>query len=101
MGEIASRLADMVIITDDNPRSENGDAIAAMVLAGCVPAAVASGNVRVCRDRRVAIESTLAQAVDGDLVLIAGKGHESTQTIGAEVYPFNDADVAAAAKKAA
>ena len=101
MGEIASRLADRVIITDDNPRSEHGDVIAEMVLAGCVPAAVATGKVRVCRDRRVAIESTLAQAVDGDLVLIAGKGHESTQTIGSEIHPFNDAVVAAAAKKAA
>ena len=101
MGEIASRLADVVIITDDNPRSENGDVIAEMVLAGCVPAAVAAGKVQVCRDRRVAIETTLAQAVDGDLVLIAGKGHESTQTIGTEVHPFNDAAVAAAARKAA
>jgi len=101
MGDIASRLADVVVITDDNPRSENGDAIAAMVLAGCMPAAVASGKIRVCRDRRLAIESTLAQAVDGDLVLIAGKGHESTQTIGSEIHAFNDAAVAAAARKAA
>jgi UDP-N-acetylmuramoyl-L-alanyl-D-glutamate--2,6-diaminopimelate ligase len=101
MGDIASRLADRVIITDDNPRSENGDAIVEMVLAGCVPAAVASGKVSVCRDRRVAIESALAQATDGDIVLIAGKGHESTQTIGSEIHPFNDATVAAAARKVA
>lgn len=101
MGEIASRLADVVVITDDNPRSEDGDAIAAMIQSGCDAAAVAAGRVTVCRDRRVAIETALAQAGKDDLVLVAGKGHESTQTIGSRVLEFSDAAVAAAARRAA
>lgn len=101
MGAIASRLADVVIITDDNPRSEDGDAIAAMILEGCSPAARAGDRITVCRDRREAIEMALAQAGPTDLVLIAGKGHETTQTVGGQVLPFNDAVVAAAARRAA
>ncbi|MEY4377899.1 MAG: hypothetical protein RJB26_2449 [Pseudomonadota bacterium] len=101
MGGIACRLADRVVITDDNPRSESGDAIAAMVLEGCSPEARAAGKVSVCRDRRLAIESALQQADATDLVLIAGKGHETTQTVGTEVLPFSDAVVAAAVRRAA
>lgn len=101
MGEIACRLADRVVITDDNPRSEDGDAIAAMVLAGCAGAANAAERVSVCRDRRTAIEMALAHAAAADLVLVAGKGHELTQTIGSQVLAFSDAAVAAAAQRAA
>ena len=101
MGEIACRLADRVIVTDDNPRSEDGDAIAAMIMAGCTGTVDVAERVSVCRDRRVAIETALAAAADTDLVLIAGKGHEATQTIGSQVLAFNDAAVAAAARRAA
>ena len=101
MGAVASRLADRVVITDDNPRSEDGTAIAAAILAGCLPAAREDGRIEVCRDRREAIEGALARATAGDLVLIAGKGHETTQVVGAMVLPFNDAEIAASAARRA
>jgi len=93
MGAVAVRLADDVILTDDNPRSEAGDAIIADILAG-VGAAPA---VRVERDRRAAICSAISAARPGDLVLIAGKGHESVQIVGSARLPFSDQQVARAA----
>ncbi len=93
MGAIACALADHVIITDDNPRSESSVAIAEMILAGCTTPA----QVEVVQDRSAAITSAVQRAATGDLVLIAGKGHETTQTIGAQVMPFSDIAVAAAA----
>lgn len=101
MGAVAARLADRVVVTDDNPRSEDGEAIAAAIVAGCPAGSLDSGRIEVCRDRREAIERVLSRARPGDLVLIAGKGHESTQIVGSEVLPFNDAEVAAAALRRA
>jgi UDP-N-acetylmuramoyl-L-alanyl-D-glutamate--2,6-diaminopimelate ligase len=94
MGEVATRLADEVILTSDNPRSEDPLAIIDDVRAGIPPGAAAT--VAVEPDRRRAIESAVAEARPGDVVVIAGKGHESTQTIGDTVRPFDDREVARA-----
>ena len=93
MGEIATRLADLAIVTDDNPRSEDPAAIRAEIVRG-IPAE--RRNWREARaGRRAAIEAGFA-ALTGpsDLLLIAGKGHETGQTIGAVTHPFDDAAVA-------
>ncbi|WP_332677935.1 UDP-N-acetylmuramoyl-L-alanyl-D-glutamate--2,6-diaminopimelate ligase [Brevundimonas sp.] len=90
MGEIAGRLADVAIVTDDNPRSEDPAAIRKAVREGC-PAAQEIG------DRRAAIQQAIAMMDDGDVVVIAGKGHEQGQIIGGTTHPFDDATVAAEA----
>ena len=93
IGEV-TRLADAVVITDDNPRSESGDAIVAQILAGCAGSAT---PVSVQRDRRAAIAGAIGGAQAGDVVLVAGKGHESVQIVGLEHRPFSDqAEVRAA-----
>lgn len=90
MGAVVERHADGVVVTDDNPRTESGDAIVADILAGFqVPNAV-----RIERDRGAAIASAVGAAVPGDVVLIAGKGHESYQEVGIERRPFDDVAVA-------
>ena len=90
MAAIAQRLADRVIVTDDNPRHEDGDAIVADILAGfSVPTAVI-----VQRDRAAAIARAIASAAADDVVLIAGKGHEPYQDVGGVKHPFEDAVVA-------
>jgi UDP-N-acetylmuramoyl-L-alanyl-D-glutamate--2,6-diaminopimelate ligase len=86
MGEAAERLADRVIVTDDNPRREDADGIVAMILRGIRR----PDEVRVERDRARAIGAALAEARAGDAVLIAGKGHEDYQLIGAERRHFSD-----------
>lgn len=92
MGAIAERLADQVIVTHDNPRREDPAAIVADILAGLRDPARAS----VIGDRRRAIQAALAAAAAGDIVLIAGKGHEDYQLIGDERLDFSDrAEVAA------
>ncbi len=90
MGEIAGRLADVAIVTDDNPRSEDPAAIRRAVREGC-PSARETG------DRRAAIQQAIAMMGDGDVVIIAGKGHEQGQIIGGTTHPFDDATVAAEA----
>jgi len=85
MGEAAGRLADLCIVTDDNPRSEDPAAIRAEVLAGC-PDALDIG------DRRAAIRVGVAQLGEGDILVVAGKGHEQGQITGANVHPFDDAE---------
>ena len=90
MGEVAGRLADVAIVTDDKPRSENPAAIRAEVKAGC-PGAKEIG------DRRLAIEEAVAMMRDGDVVVVAGKGHEQGQIVGETTHPFDDAEVAAEA----
>jgi UDP-N-acetylmuramoyl-L-alanyl-D-glutamate--2,6-diaminopimelate ligase len=87
MGQIAAQLADVVVVTSDNPRSEDPAAIIGDVLAGTTGA---TGDVRVDPDRRAAIALALDLARAGDLVLVAGKGHETTQTIGPTTIPFDD-----------
>ena len=87
MGEIATRLSDRAIVTDDNPRSEDPAAIRRDVMAG------ASGATEIA-GRREAIAAAIAEAQAGDIVLIAGKGHEQGQIIGDRVLPFDDVSVA-------
>jgi UDP-N-acetylmuramoyl-L-alanyl-D-glutamate--2,6-diaminopimelate ligase len=89
---VAVELADVAIVTSDNPRSEAPDAIIDAVLAGIPPAARSRALVEP--DRRGAIELAVAEARPGDVVIIAGKGHEATQTIGDRVVPFDDRVVA-------
>ena len=101
MGEIAARLADLVIVTSDNPRSEDPEAIIAEIMAG-IPAG--AGRRRAARaaeavstevDRRAAIGRALAAAAPGDVVIIAGKGHEQGQELaGGRKLPFDDVTVA-------
>jgi len=87
MGAVAARLSDAVIVTDDNPRSEDPAAIRRAVLAGA-PGAIEVGG------RRQAIAEAIAMAKAGDIVLVAGKGHEQGQIIGDQVLPFDDVTVA-------
>jgi UDP-N-acetylmuramoyl-L-alanyl-D-glutamate--2,6-diaminopimelate ligase len=87
MGAVAARLSDAVIVTDDNPRSEEPAAIRRAVLDGA-PGAIEVG------DRRQAIAEAIAMARAGDIVLVAGKGHEQGQIIGDQVLPFDDVTVA-------
>ena len=93
MGEIAGAKADVVILTSDNPRSESGAEIALQINAG-VQASDSHKVLCTELDRRAAIGMAFSIAQPGDVVVIAGKGHESTQTIGTDVFPFNDAQVA-------
>lgn len=90
MGRIASELADLVVVTDDNPRSEDPAAIRAEVLRG----ATGTAEVVEVGDRRAAIAAALDRAGEGDLVVIAGKGHETGQEIAGVVHPFDDREVA-------
>jgi UDP-N-acetylmuramyl-tripeptide synthetase len=90
MGEIAARRADVAIVTDDNPRSENPAAIRAEILAGA-PLALEIG------DRAQAIRAGVAMLAEGDALMIAGKGHETGQIVGDRTLPFSDADEARAA----
>ncbi|MGZ4723593.1 MAG: UDP-N-acetylmuramoyl-L-alanyl-D-glutamate--2,6-diaminopimelate ligase [Ilumatobacteraceae bacterium] len=92
MGATASRLADRVVITSDNPRSEDPLAIINATVEGVAPDY--RGRVVIEPDRRQAIALALGQAQPGDVVLIAGKGHERTQTIGDQVLEFDDRAVA-------
>ena len=87
MGRVAAELADQVFVTSDNPRSEDPEAIIADILAG-VPHG--TGRVLTESDRRAAIDRCLSDAADGDVVVVAGKGHETTQTVGDRVVPFDD-----------
>lgn len=90
MGAIAARLADKVIVTSDNPRSEEPQAIIADVLSGIAESE--RDRVQVSMDRRAAIRLALAEAAAGDLVLVAGKGHEDYQEIRGVRYAFDDAE---------
>ncbi len=90
MGAVASRLSDVTVVTSDNPRGESPATIIDEVAAGCAPGA----DVRRVVDRREAIGVALDAARPGDVVVIAGKGHETTQTIGDEVIAFDDRAVA-------
>jgi len=87
MGEVAARLSDVAIVTDDNPRGEDPSAIRAEVMAGAVGA-------REIGDRKAAIAEAIRMAGAGDIVLVAGKGHETGQIVGELVLPFDDALVA-------
>lgn len=90
MGEVAAKHADLVIVTDDNPRTEDPATIRAEVMAGC-PEAIE------VPDRAEAILRGVDALLPGDALLIAGKGHETGQIIGHDVYPFDDAEQASVA----
>lgn len=83
MGEIATRLADIVIVTDDNPRSEEPEQIRSEIMAA------APGAIEIA-DRAEAIRHAVSQLASGDTLIVAGKGHEEGQTIGSTVLPFSD-----------
>lgn len=87
MGEVATRLADIAIVTDDNPRHEDPAEIRKEVLAG-------AKGAREIGDRQEAIVTAAQEMQAGDVLLIAGKGHETTQVIAGETFHFNDAEVA-------
>jgi len=101
MGAAAARLADVVVVTDDNPRNENPAAIRGALLAGARGAAAARGDdvgpggveIHEVANRRAAIERVLRAARSGDTVLVAGKGHETGQDVGEVVLPFDDRQV--------
>ncbi len=88
MGRSASLLAEELILTDDNPRSESPQAIVAEILQGIGESD--RSRVRIEHDRAKAIAEALSAAGPGDTILIAGKGHETTQTVGSEIRPFSD-----------
>lgn len=90
MGGIASEKADVVIVTDDNPRTEDAGSIRAEILAG-------APGAREIGDRKAAIAAAVGMAGAGDVVVIAGKGHETGQIVGHTVLPFSDHEVARAA----
>ena len=85
MGEVAASLADKVIVTDDNPRYEEAESIRAEILKG------APGAIEIA-GRAEAISQTVAQVNEGDVLVVAGKGHEKGQIINGEVHPFNDVE---------
>ncbi len=89
MGAIAARLADRVVITDDNPRSEQPEAIRAAILQGC---GEGSAEIVEIGDRARAIDAAIASLDSGDVLVIAGKGHETGQIVGDRVLPFSDID---------
>jgi UDP-N-acetylmuramoyl-L-alanyl-D-glutamate--2,6-diaminopimelate ligase len=93
MAAIAAQLADVVVLTDDNPRGESPQRIVADILAG-LPA---GARAEVIHDREQAIRHALAAAAAGDVVLLAGKGHEDYQLVGNLRRPFSDQQVARAA----
>jgi UDP-N-acetylmuramoyl-L-alanyl-D-glutamate--2,6-diaminopimelate ligase len=88
MGSIAEAGADVVIVTDDNPRTEESGAIIAQVVAGMRE----PESAHVVPDRAAAIRYALTEAESGDVVVIAGKGHEDYQIVGAETRAFSDRD---------
>ncbi len=92
MGEIAARLADVAIVTDDNPRSEEPASIRAAIMAAA-PKATEIG------DRREAIRAAIDMLRKGDTLIVAGKGHEEGQTVGDRTLPFSDHDEVRAALK--
>ena len=98
MGAVAARLADQVIVTSDNPRGEDPHTIIAQILAGIPGAGTrAAPGIEAIEDRQVAIFSAVHHARAGDVVLLAGKGHETYQEIAGTRHPFNDREVAGAA----
>ena len=88
MGRVASEFADKSYITDDNPRSEDPAAIRAEIMAA------SHSHVVEVADRKTAIEQAIQELDEGDCLLIAGKGHETTQLVGHETLPFDDVAIA-------
>jgi UDP-N-acetylmuramoyl-L-alanyl-D-glutamate--2,6-diaminopimelate ligase len=98
MGAAAARRSNVLVVTDDNPRSEDPAAIRAAMLAGAEAVPTAErGEVIDIGDRRMAIAAAIARAGAGDVVVVAGKGHETGQEIAGVVHPFSDRDELTAA----
>jgi UDP-N-acetylmuramoyl-L-alanyl-D-glutamate--2,6-diaminopimelate ligase len=85
MGEIAARFADDIIVTDDNPRGEDAAEIRRQAMAGCP-------NAQQSCDRAEAIRAGVAALGPGDVLVVAGKGHESGQIVGDQTLPFQDTE---------
>jgi len=96
MGEIAAAGSDAVVVTSDNPRTEDPAAIIAQIVDGA-KSAPAGAELAVIEDRRAAIAHAIGMAAPGDLVLIAGKGHEDYQIVGNTKLHFDDREEARAA----
>ena len=98
MGAVAGRLSDVILITSDNPRSEDPARIIEEIQRGITPDTRRGSDQRTLAivDRRKAIDEAVGTATPGDLVLIAGKGHEKYQVIGSQTLPFDDVEVAQA-----
>ena len=94
MGAVAARLSDIVVITSDNPRTEDPSRIIEEIKRGIPPASDRSAATFAIVDRREAIQFAIRKAEPGDLVLLAGKGHEKSQTIGSQELPFDEAAIA-------
>ncbi|MCL6450029.1 MAG: UDP-N-acetylmuramoyl-L-alanyl-D-glutamate--2,6-diaminopimelate ligase [Acetobacteraceae bacterium] len=94
MGRLAAELADLVVVTSDNPRGEEPEAIMREIEAGIREAGAAPGRYRMVPDRAQAIGEAVAEALPGDLVVVAGKGHEPYQIFRDRVVPFSDREVA-------
>jgi UDP-N-acetylmuramoyl-L-alanyl-D-glutamate--2,6-diaminopimelate ligase len=92
MAKVVERLADLAIVTSDNPRTENPDVIINEIVAGFVNPA--SPKIKIEQDRRKAIALAIEFAQANDVVLLAGKGHETYQIIGKEKFPFSDKQIA-------
>jgi UDP-N-acetylmuramoyl-L-alanyl-D-glutamate--2,6-diaminopimelate ligase len=90
MGLVASTYSDVAIVTSDNPRSEDPDTIIDAIITGIAPGTTVLRET----DRRAAIALAFENARRGDVIVLAGKGHESTQIIGDQVTPFDDRTVA-------
>jgi len=95
MGEVAIQCADYAVLTSEDPRFEDADAIIAQIAAGAVSAGGRLGETHVCiRDRREAIQHAFAEASPGDCVLLAGKGHESSILLGSTESLWDETGVA-------
>ena len=97
MGAVAARLSDVVVITSDNPRTEDPARIIEEIKRGIPPAFDRGAATFAIVDRKEAIQFAIKKAEPGDLVLLAGKGHEQTQMIGSDELPFDEAAIARAA----
>jgi len=90
MGKIASELAHSIILTNDNPRNEQPENIIEDILVGVE----IENNTQVILDRKIAINTAITTLNEDEVLLIAGKGHETTQIIGSQVLPFSDIEIA-------
>lgn len=97
MGAVAERLADLVIVTSDNPRTEDAGVIIEEICAGFSAEWKTAGKITIEPDRRAAIRMVIGMARPGDVVLLAGKGHENYQIIGTTKHHFDDVEEAEAA----
>jgi UDP-N-acetylmuramoyl-L-alanyl-D-glutamate--2,6-diaminopimelate ligase len=94
MGRLAAELSDVAIVTSDNPRTEDPESIGRMIMEGVRQANGAGGDAIQILDRRAAIVHAIGLAKPGDVVVIAGKGHEDYQILGAEKIHFDDREEA-------